>query len=61
MWNDLLTALALVFIIEGVAPFIAPERAKQVWLQISQLPSVFIRVMGLVSMLSGLVFLYIVH
>ena len=58
-WNDLLTAIALVLVIEGVMPFINPGAWRQTMLQASQLPDKVLRGLGFASMLFGVVLLYI--
>lgn len=57
-WQDLLTALALLLVFEGLMPFIAPDKFKQRMLQIQQVPDATLRIIGGVSMLAGIVFLY---
>jgi uncharacterized protein YjeT (DUF2065 family) len=59
-WHDLLTALALVLIIEGLLPFTIPEKVKEVYRSLQQAPSSSLRSMGLASIIAGLVLLYIV-
>ena len=61
MWIDILTALALVFIIEGVMPFLNPDGIRKMFLMASQLNNTSLRFMGLSSMLLGLFFLYLVR
>ena len=61
MWSDLLTALALVFIIEGIMPFVNPEGVRKMFLMASQLTNSSLRFIGLTSMLLGLLFLYLVR
>ena len=48
VWSDLLAALALVLVIEGMVPFLNPHDRT-------------LRITGLVSMLCGVVMLYIVR
>ena len=59
-WNDLLTALALVLIIEGLLPFTVPEKIKAVYRSLQEAPVNSLRVMGLASILAGLVLLYLI-
>ena len=59
-WHDLLTALALVLIIEGLLPFTLPEKVKEVYRSLEQASNSNLRVMGLIGMIAGLVLLYIV-
>ena len=53
-WNDLLSALALVMVIEGLMPFANPEGSRRAMLTIAQLPARALRMTGLVSILAGL-------
>lgn len=59
-WNDLLTALALVLIIEGLLPFIAPSKLKEVYQSVLQTPNKSLRVLGLGSMVAGLILLFLI-
>ena len=61
MWTDLLTALALVFIVEGIMPFLNPEGIRRVFLMASQMRSSSLRLLGLSSMITGLILLYLVR
>lgn len=59
-WQDLLAAVALVLILEGVLPFASPGRMRQVLEQIQQISDQQLRRMGAISMVAGLVLLYFV-
>ena len=61
MWNELLVAVALLFVIEGVWPFINPSGLRRTLLMIAHQGDHSLRVMGLVSMVAGVVMLYLVH
>ncbi|MGY8815888.1 MAG: DUF2065 domain-containing protein [Gammaproteobacteria bacterium] len=61
MWTDILTALALVFIIEGIMPFLNPNGIRKIFMTASQLNNTSLRIIGLTSMLAGLIFLYLVR
>ena len=61
MWTDLLSALALVFIIEGIVPFVNPDALRRMYLMASQLSNNTLRAIGLGSMITGLIFLYLVR
>ncbi|MBK5969555.1 MULTISPECIES: DUF2065 domain-containing protein [Thiorhodovibrio] len=61
MWHDLLVALALVFVIEGVMPFLAPEAMRRMMLDVSQQTNRSLRVAGLMSMAGGVAMLYFVN
>ena len=61
MWSELLTALALVFILEGIMPFINPDGLRKMFMLALQFDNNTLRFIGLSSMLFGLAMLYIVH
>ena len=58
-WQLFGIGLALVFVIEGVLPFIAPQRWREMVRQASQLDDRTLRGFGLFSMLFGLFLLYL--
>jgi hypothetical protein len=60
-WTEILTALALVLIIEGLLPFASPGRYRQMVAEIVRLSDNHIRNVGLVVILVGLVLLYLVR
>lgn len=53
--NELLTALALVMVIEGLMPLISPARWREVFSRILALSDGQIRFIGLASIALGLV------
>jgi uncharacterized protein YjeT (DUF2065 family) len=53
--------LALVFIIEGIMPFLNPNGIRKIFMTASQLNNTSLRIIGLTSMLAGLIFLYLVR
>jgi uncharacterized protein YjeT (DUF2065 family) len=57
-WSDLLTALALVFVIEGMLPFLNPQSLRRMLVTVAQMDDRALRVTGLVSMACGLLLLY---
>ena len=61
MYSELLTALALVLVIEGLLPAISPAAYKRTVAQLAMLADGSIRNVGLGLMLFGVVMLYIVH
>ncbi len=61
LWQDLLAALALVLVIEGMVPFLNPQSLRRMLEMVSQLDDSTLRIMGFVSMLFGVVMLYIVR
>jgi uncharacterized protein YjeT (DUF2065 family) len=60
-WGDLLAALALVLVIEGIVPFISPQSLRRMLATVSQLDDRSLRITGLVSMILGVVMLYLVR
>lgn len=61
MWQDLLAALALVLVIEGLMPFLNPAGWRRTISMIAQMDDKSLRIAGLVSMVAGVVLLYIVR
>ncbi len=61
MVNSLLTAFALMLIIEGILPFVAPAAWRETFLRLAQMADGQIRFIGLSSMLLGMIFLYVFH
>jgi uncharacterized protein YjeT (DUF2065 family) len=60
-WSDLLAALAILLVLEGLLPFLNPGATKRVFAQLSQMTSRELRVAGLVSMVAGLLLLFFVR
>lgn len=60
-WQEILTAIALVLVIEGMLPFIGPRRYKQLVAQIAQLSDNHLRTFGLTSMIAGLLLLFFIR
>jgi len=60
-WTEILTALALVFVIEGMLPFISPARYRRMVAEITQLSDNQIRNVGLAVMIAGLLLLFVVR
>lgn len=61
MWHDFLVALSLVFVIEGVMPFLAPEAMRRMMRDVSEQTNRSLRIAGLISMVSGVAMLYFVN
>ncbi len=61
MWHNFLAALALLLVVEGVFPFLSPGRWRRFLAILLQQDDFRLRVMGLISMLTGLFLLYIVE
>jgi hypothetical protein len=54
-----LPALALMLVMEGVLPFIAPAAWREAFLRMTQFNDGQLRFMGLTSMLAGLLILWL--
>jgi uncharacterized protein len=61
IWHDLLAALALLLVLEGIFPFLSPQKLRKTLAIIDQLSDQQLRFIGLTSMLLGLGLLYIVN
>jgi uncharacterized protein len=61
MSNTLLTALALMLVIEGVLPFLVPGMWRETFRKLTEMSDGQIRFIGLTSMLAGLLLLYFVR
>jgi uncharacterized protein len=59
MWESLLSACALVLVIEGLLPFLSPGAWRRIFEQATRLSDGQIRFLGLTSMLFGAVLLAI--
>ncbi|MDE0855973.1 MAG: DUF2065 domain-containing protein [Nevskia sp.] len=60
-WLDIVRALSLVMLIEGVLPFLSPARARTLYSRVATVDDRGLRTIGFLSMLSGLVALELVH
>jgi len=58
MIDILLTAIALMLIIEGILPFLVPGIWRETFRKLTELTDGQIRFIGLTSMLAGLLVLY---
>jgi hypothetical protein len=56
-----LPALALMLVIEGVLPFLAPTAWREAFSRMIQMKDGQIRFMGLISMLAGLLILVLIQ
>ncbi len=59
MWEALLTAFALMLVLEGVIPFLYPAKWRNLVATLSQITDKHLRMMGLLSMLAGIALLYL--
>lgn len=61
MTTEVLTAIALVIVIEGVLPAISPSTYRRASMQLGMLPDKAIRYIGLGLMVFGALMLHLVH
>lgn len=61
MWSIFLSAVGLLFVFEGILPFIAPSFWRKAMQQMILLGDHTLRIIGLVSMLLGLVLVCVAH
>ena len=60
-WTEILTAVALLLVIEGMLPFVRPGGYKQMVAQIVRLSDNQLRLFGLAAMIIGLLLLFVVR
>jgi uncharacterized protein YjeT (DUF2065 family) len=60
-FNDLLAALGLFLVLEGIAPFLNPQGVKRAFAKLLQVQDRELRIAGLGSMLVGLIILFLVR
>lgn len=61
MTDSLLTACALMLVLEGILPFLAPTTWREMFRQLTQMSDGQIRFIGLTSMLIGIVLLMVLQ
>jgi uncharacterized protein YjeT (DUF2065 family) len=61
MWHDLMVALCLVMVMEGILPFLSPTAWRKTIYLVAQLDDRSMRIMGLISMLMGAGLLFLVN
>ncbi len=60
-WDDLWAALALVLVLEGLMPALAPRAFREALAQMAAMPDRVLRWVGLSSMIAGALLLYLVR
>lgn len=60
-WTEILTALALVLVLEGLLPFAAPHKYREMVAELARLSDNSLRTIGLLVIIVGLVMLYFVR
>ena len=61
MWHDILVALALMLVIEGILPFLNPTGIRRAIIMMAQMDDRQLRFGGLTSMIVGVVLLYLIN
>lgn len=60
-WQDFFVAIGLLFVFEGMFPFLSPEKWRNYVQQIIRQDDKKLRIMGLVLMIVGLIIVTIMH
>lgn len=61
MWHEIGVALCLVLVIEGIIPFLYPQRWKEMVSMLAEVDDKTMRIVGLGSMLVGTGLLYLIN
>ncbi|MER2514496.1 MAG: DUF2065 domain-containing protein [Nitrosomonas ureae] len=60
MWENFLSAIALMLILEGMLPFLSPNTWREAFRKLTEINDSQLRFIGLTSMLIGLILLVII-
>ena len=60
-WQDFFAAMALVMVLEGMLPFLSPKSLRRTYLMVTQMDDKTIRLSGLVSMVVGVILLFLIR
>jgi len=60
-WRDLWAAFALYLVLEGMMPFLNPDGMRRALAMLSKLDDRTLRIGGFLSMIAGLILLYLVR
>ncbi len=60
MWQELAVALSLVLIIEGILPFLSPDRWRMLAYRMADMESKSVRLIGLFCMMAGVLMLSVI-
>jgi uncharacterized protein YjeT (DUF2065 family) len=60
-WSDLLAALGLLLVLEGILPFLNPNGTRRLFTRLATVSSTELRAAGCISLVLGLVVLYFVR
>lgn len=61
MWQELLVAVALMLVIEGILPFLSPTTMRGILSRMLEMDDKSLRISGLMSMVIGVIMLYTFH
>jgi uncharacterized protein len=61
MWQDLVTAVALLLVLEGIVPFLNPDGLRRALQMLTQMSDSALRFAGLTSMVIGCLLLYVIR
>jgi uncharacterized protein YjeT (DUF2065 family) len=61
MWREIGIAISLMLVIEGIMPFLYPGRWRQRVAMLADIDNATLRLIGLGSMVTGIVLLYLVN
>ena len=60
-WQDLIIAVGLLFVFEGIFPFLSPEKWRNFGHQVAIQNDKNLRIMGLIFMILGVVIITLMH
>ena len=60
-WRELVIAFCLMLVLEGILPFLYPQRWRRLVAQLAVIDDRTLRLIGLASMLAGTGMLYLVR
>lgn len=58
-WHQLLIGFCLMLVLEGIIPFLYPQRWRNLVQQLALVSNTALRITGFVSMMAGVIILYI--
>lgn len=61
MWREIGIAISLMLVIEGIIPFLYPGRWRQLVATLADIDNATLRLIGLGSMMTGIVLLYLIN
>ncbi len=61
MLDEFLVAFALLLVFEGIMPFLNPSGWRNSLRQVSEMDDKTLRLIGFISMVLGVILLYLVH